>query len=58
MSPYGRDSKYRISLTIRQVSFSSKYCFLEKGGRLIFEALRINFKKTVPAVKRGFFLLK
>jgi hypothetical protein len=38
--------------------FFFKYCFLEKEGRIIFEALRINFKKTVPAVKRGSFLLK
>jgi hypothetical protein len=37
--------------------FFFKYCFLEKRGRLIFEALRINFK-TVPAVKCGSFLLK
>jgi hypothetical protein len=48
---------YRISPNIRQVFFF-KYCFSEKGGRLIFEALRINFKETVPAVKRGSFLLK
>jgi hypothetical protein len=38
--------------------FFFKYCFLENGGRLIFEALKINFKKTVPAVKPGSFLLK
>jgi hypothetical protein len=48
---------YRISPNIRR-DFFFKYCFLEKGGRLIFEASRINFKKTVPPVKRGSFLLK
>jgi hypothetical protein len=31
-----------------KATFFFKYCFLEKGGRHIFEALRINFKKTVP----------
>jgi hypothetical protein len=51
------EPKCRIRPNIRRVFFF-KYCSLEKGGRLIFEALRINFKKTVPVVKRGSFLLK
>jgi hypothetical protein len=51
--------EYRISPNIRRgFLFSFKYCFLENGDCLTFEALRINFKKTVPAVKRDSFLLK
>jgi hypothetical protein len=46
--PYKHEYKARFSSNIAS----------RKRGRLIFEASRINFKKTVPAVKRGSFLLK
>jgi hypothetical protein len=33
-----------------------KYCFLEKGSRLIFGSLKINFKKTTLFYKSNILL--
>jgi hypothetical protein len=50
---------YHIRPNVRRCFF--QILLLRKGGggvHPIFEALRINFKETVPAVKRSSFLLK